>query len=171
MTTNNSHLRPGGWIELQEMDYFPQSAANYDIGNEHPVAQYWDLISAGLSALGIDFRAAAPHRRLEDTMRDCGFTNIQRRTFQVPIGSWPRTKLSRAVGLHWRTILLDGIQAIAMGPLTRGCGWSREEVEVFLIRVRRAYNDDSLMLYMSMHVIYAQKPRVPIAPMASFEDD
>ncbi len=149
------HLRPGGWVELQEIDHTPLSS-NDSMTPDHPVAQYWHHIQEGLTALGIDFRAAADSR-LEQMMSDCGFTNIARHTFQVPIGTWARQKLSRTVGLYWRTILLDGIQAIALGPLTRGCKWPREEVEMLLVNVRRAYHDNSCRMYMPLHVIYGQK--------------
>jgi len=37
-----------------------------------------------------------------------------------------------------------GLQGIAMGLLTRSLGWSAEEVEVFLVGLRKELNDKSL---------------------------
>lgn len=91
-------------------------------------------------------------------MREAGFVNVTERVFHVPLGTWPRNKVLKTVGLYWRTILTDGLQAIALGPLTRGLGWDRESVEVLLMNVRRAYNDNSALLYMPMHMVYGQKP-------------
>lgn len=150
------HLRPGAWFEMQEVHHYPISA-NKSMPADHPVAQYWGLINEGLGNLGVNFHAAADGR-LADMMRDCGFVNVTERVLQVPIGTWAKNKVLKTVGLYWRTILVDGIQAIAMGPLTRGCGWTREQVELFLIEVRKAYQDNSMLAYMPLHIVYGQKP-------------
>lgn len=141
---------------MQEVHHYPISA-NQSMPADFPVAQYWGLINEGLGSLGIQFHACADGR-LADMMRDCGFVNVTERVLQIPIGTWAKNKVLKTVGLYWRTILVDGIQAIAMGPLTRGCGWSREEVELFLVDVRRAYQDNSVLAYMPLHIVYGQKP-------------
>ncbi|KAH7271390.1 hypothetical protein FSOLCH5_004263 [Fusarium solani] len=153
------HLKPGGWIELQEIHHYPHSAKHGGMvpPDAHPVAQYWSLITQGLVSLGVNFHAAAGGV-LAAKMREAGFVNVTERVFHVPLGTWPKNKVLKTVGLYWRTILTDGLQAIALGPLTRGLGWDRENVEVLLINVRRAYNDNSALLYMPMHMVYGQKP-------------
>ncbi|KYK60652.1 hypothetical protein DCS_01790 [Drechmeria coniospora] len=152
------HLKPGGWIELQEIHHRPKKAqASGTIPPEHPVVQFWARVTEGLNALGVNLDMAAGGL-LARMMRDAGFVNVTERVFHVPIGTWPKNKVLKTVGLYWRTILLDGIQAIALGPLTRGLQWSRDEVELFLMEVRRAYHDNAALMYMPLHVIYAQKP-------------
>jgi hypothetical protein len=143
-------------MELQEVHHCPMSANN-TLQPTHSVAQYWSLINEGLGNLGVEFHIAAGGR-LAAMMRDCGFVNVTERVLHVPLGTWPKNKVLKTAGLYWRTILLDGVQAIALGPLTRGCGWSREQVEVFLVQVRRSYHDNSCLLYMPLHIVYGQKP-------------
>ncbi|TKW50189.1 Trans-aconitate 2-methyltransferase [Colletotrichum tanaceti] len=155
------HLRPGGWIELQEIHHVPLSANNSmsaAAAAAHPVARYWGHVVQGLSNLGIDLNAAAGDR-LPNMMREAGFVNVTERVFHVPIGVWPRNRVLKTVGMYWRTILLDGLQAIALGPFTRGLHWSPEQTEVFLVEVRRAYHDTSALMYMPLKIMYAQKPR------------
>lgn len=123
----------------------------------HPVAHYWGLIYEGLRRLDIDFHACAKGK-IANMMREAGFVNVQEREFHVPLGTWPKNPILKKVGDYWRTILLLGIQAIALGPLTRGCGWTREQVEVFLVEVRKAYQDNSSLMYMPMYVTTGQKP-------------
>lgn len=141
---------------MQEVVHFPVSL-NGPMPADHPLAQYWAVVRDGLAALGVDFHAAAGGN-LAQMMREAGFVNVTERILQIPIGTWPKNKVLKTVGLYWRTILLDGIQAIALGPLTRGLRWSREQVEMFLIQVRRAYHDNSALLYMPLHIVYGQKP-------------
>jgi hypothetical protein len=135
----------------------PVSAHAQGLDPNHPIAEYWRLIKEGLDALGVDFYAAS-NGRMAEMMRDAGLVNVTERVFHVPIGTWPKNKLLKTVGVYWRTILLDGIQAIALGPLTRGLRWNRERVELLLINVRRAYHDNGAMMYMPLHIVYGQKP-------------
>jgi hypothetical protein len=149
-------MRPGGWFEMQEVYHFPISANN-SLTPDHPVAEYWRLIHEGLHNLGVNLGAAGDGS-LPAMMREAGFVNVTERVLQIPIGTWAKNKVLKTVGLYWRTILLDGISAIALGPLTRGCGWTREQVEAFLVDVRKAYHDNTMLAYMPLHIIYGQKP-------------
>ncbi|KAK4178875.1 S-adenosyl-L-methionine-dependent methyltransferase [Triangularia setosa] len=149
-------LEPGSWFEMQEVYHFPISV-NDSMPANHPIARYWSLINEGLENLGVNFHAAAGGK-LANMMRDAGYVNVTERVLQIPIGTWPKNKVLKTVGLYWRTILLDGIQAIALGPLTRGLGWSQSDVEMLLMEVRKAYKDNSCLLYMPFHIIYGQKP-------------
>ncbi|KAM3517339.1 hypothetical protein MY4038_010315 [Beauveria bassiana] len=152
------HLKPGGWIELQEIHHSPRSA-NLDavLSENHEVAQFWSHVSEGLGNLGVDLNISSGGQ-LTKMLQEAGYVNVTERVFHVPIGTWPKNKVLKTVGLYWRTILLDGLQAIALGPMVRGLNWNREEVEVFLTGVRRAYQDNAALMYMPLHIIYAQKP-------------
>ncbi|KAJ6443906.1 methyltransferase type 12 [Purpureocillium lavendulum] len=152
------HLKPGGWIELQEVHHCPKTAKpGGAVDPQHGVVQFWARVTEGLNSLGVNLDMAAGGL-LASMMREVGFVNVTERIFHVPIGTWPKNKVLKTVGLYWRTILLDGIQAIALGPLTRGLHWDREHVELFLMDVRRAYQDNSALMYMPLHIVYAQKP-------------
>jgi hypothetical protein len=124
---------------------------------DHPIPQYWDLITAGLSALGVDFNAALS---LADMMHAAGFVNIETRIFHVPIGVWPKNKVLKMVGLCWRTILTDGLSPIALGPYTRGLGWTKDQVDAWLVRVRKAYLEGDVHSHMPLYIVCGQKPGV-----------
>jgi hypothetical protein len=121
----------------------------------HPVREFWGNVTAGLAALKVNFDATLD---LADMLRAAGFTNVTTRIFQVPIGPWAKNRVLKLVGLYWRTILMDGLQPIALGPLTRGLGWTREQVEVWLVGVRNAYLETGAHAHMPLHIICAQKP-------------
>ncbi|KAI2617106.1 S-adenosyl-L-methionine-dependent methyltransferase [Hypoxylon sp. NC1633] len=156
MRTSYEHLKPGGWMELQEIHHFPMSGNN-SLTPDHPVSQYWRFVDEGLEQLGVNFRFSH-EGRIASMMRQCGYVNVTERVFHIPIGTWPRNKTLKSVGLYWKTILLDGIQAIALGPMTRGLHWQREQVETFLVSVRRGYHDNSMLLYMPLVCVFGQKP-------------
>ncbi|POS83988.1 methyltransferase domain-containing protein [Erysiphe pulchra] len=148
------HLKPGGWIELQEIHHYPQ-CDDGSMPPHHEVAQFWGLINEGLAALGVNFNVT---HLLEDMLCDAGFTNIKCKILHVPIGTWPKNSILKLVGLYWRTILIDGLQPIALGPLTRGLKWSKEQVEMWLIDVRKAYMDNKVHSHMPLYIVWGQRP-------------
>lgn len=154
LTSLSSHLKPGGWFELQEIHHYPQ-CHDGSMPPDHSVAQFWSYIIDGLAALGVNFNATL---LLADMLRDAGFVNVSTRIFHVPIGVWPKNKVLKMVGLYWRTILIDGLEPIALGPMTRGLKWKKEEVQVFLAQVRKGYMEDWVHSHMPLHIICAQKP-------------
>ncbi|KAI9729539.1 MAG: hypothetical protein M1834_006735 [Cirrosporium novae-zelandiae] len=149
------HIKPGGWIEVQEFHHYPQ-CHDGTMAADYLVEEYWRNIIQGLGNLGVDLNFPLT---LATKMRDAGFTNVTERIFNVPIGTWPKNRVLKNLGMFWRAILLEGIQAIALGPLTRGLHWSREEVEVWLVQVRKAYTDTKTHSFMPFYVVYGQKPR------------
>jgi hypothetical protein len=53
---------------------------------------------------------------------------------------------------------MDGLEPIALGPMTRGLKWTREEVDVWLATAKTAYMDSSVHSHMPLHIICGQKP-------------
>ncbi|CCU82865.1 unnamed protein product [Blumeria hordei] len=148
------HLKPGGWIELQEMHHYPQ-CSDASMPPSYAVIQYWSRIAEALAALGVNFNATL---LLEGMLREAGFINVSCQVLHVPIGLWPKNRTLKLVGLYWRTILIDGLQPIALGPLTRGLHWSKEDVESWLVDVKKAYLDSSVHSHMPLYIVCGQKP-------------
>ncbi len=71
-----------------------------------------------INLLGVNLQAAGTGC-LAAWMKDAGFTRIQEKTIQIPLGTWPTNNVLREVGLCWREVLLDGLYAVAVGPLIR----------------------------------------------------
>jgi len=149
-----NHLKPGGWLELQEVNHYPE-CHDGTMPADHITAHYWGLVTTALANLGVNFNATL---LLAQYMRDAGFVNVTERIFHIPIGVWPRNKVLKMVGLYWRTILMDGTLPIALGPLTRGLQWSREQVEELLVEVRKGYMEGWVHSHMPLHIIYGQRP-------------
>ena len=152
---DDSYLKPGGWFELQEIHHYPQ-CHDGSMPPEHPIAQFWTYIIHGLAALGVDLNMTL---LLADMMREAGFVNVTTRLFHIPIGVWPKNKVLKTVGLYWRNILMDGLDPIAVGPMTRGLKWRKEEVDLWLDHVREAYMEAGVHSHMPLHMIYGQKPK------------
>jgi hypothetical protein len=143
-------------MECQEVDHVPQ-CSDGTMAEDNPMLAYWLYIAEGLKTLGIDFRLSSS---LASMMRTAGFINVTERIFITPIGPWPKNRALKEVGMYWRATLMEGIEAIALGPMIRGLGWRKEEVEVFIAGVRKAYLETSkeTHAWMPFYVVYGQKP-------------
>lgn len=127
------HIKPGGWIELQEMHYVPQSASSSPLPTNYPLLRFFQLVVQGLAALGTDLEASVSEVA---SLEQYGFINVRHVTLQIPIGAWPDDKTLKTVGMYAHWGIEGGLQAMAYGPLCRGLGWSKERVETFLEEVR-----------------------------------
>jgi len=166
-------LKPGGWLEFCEFDYWPNSDdGTMTDDNGHLI--WTHRVTEGLAAVGIDLHAAL---RLKSRIEQAGYQNVSEHVIKVPIGQWPRNQLLKKVGMYMHAVLWDGLQGmsthrrvlillhlsnhlcigIAMGPLTRGLGWSPQEVELLLPSVRKDLNDLSIHTYYSLHIVIGQK--------------
>lgn len=141
-------------MESQEIEHVPRCEDDTMLEDDL-VLQYWLNVTAGLAKAGVDFRIAP---KLAQMMRDAGFINVTERVFFTPIGPWPKNRALKEVGMYWRAVLLEGVEAISLAPFTRGLGWQKAEVEVFNAGVRKAYADRSVHSYMPFFIIYGQKP-------------
>jgi hypothetical protein len=84
--------------------------------------------------------------------------SMSRRRFKVPVGTWPRNRTMKLIGMYMRSVIYDGLQGISMGPFTRGLKWTAQDVEVFLIDVRKSLMNSSTHSYIPFHAVYGQKP-------------
>ncbi|KAK1675459.1 methyltransferase domain-containing protein [Colletotrichum godetiae] len=149
-------LKPGGWIELQELRFVLQCDDGTMPGTEeYGYGKFVDLCMSGFRSFGINPLAM---ERNSEMLRESGFENVVEKVWKVPIGTWPRDQKLKTIGLYNRSMLIDALQAVSMAPLTRGLKWSASEVEVFLIDVRKSLMNVSIHSYLTFHVVYGQKP-------------
>ncbi|WQF79128.1 Putative S-adenosyl-L-methionine-dependent methyltransferase superfamily [Colletotrichum destructivum] len=147
-------LKPGGWIELQEMKW------NFNCDDEtmpptYAVTKMMKHIWEGLNKFGIEADVADTNPQ---RLKDAGFVNQVHDVQKVPVGEWPKREDLRMIGAYCKAVIYDGLHGITVGPLTRGLGWSSEEVEVFLIDVRKDLLNTSIHSYVFYHSLAGQKP-------------
>ena len=98
---------------------------------------------------------------MAEAMRRAGFVNVHAEILDLPVGGWPEDEAEAELGREWNQIILDGLQAVALRPLTRGLRWSRARAEMEQFMVRAAENDAStaaLEFSMRLYIITGQKP-------------
>ncbi|KAL4739629.1 hypothetical protein BDV11DRAFT_215141 [Aspergillus similis] len=157
-----SHLRPGGWAEIHEFDTMvrcddgtmpPLDESSF---STYPFQDWCDLqIQSGqVTDPPRQWRVA---HRLARGMKEMGFVDVQERIFKAPVNRWPTDPHLRNVGQWMESNILEGLSGWSYKPL-RLLGWSKAEIEVFLVNVRRSVQDCSVHAYFNFHVIVGRKP-------------
>ncbi|KAK1514577.1 TAM domain methyltransferase [Colletotrichum costaricense] len=147
-------LKPGGWIELQELRW--RFACDDDtMGPDYTPTKMANLIEEGLGKFGFELYASETN---PERLRAGGFVKQVHDVKKVPLGRWPKDDNLKTIGLYSQAVLFDGLQAITMGPLTRGLGWTPEEVEVLLMQVRKDLRNAAFHTYVYYHALSGQKP-------------
>ncbi|EFW98908.1 sam dependent methyltransferase [Grosmannia clavigera kw1407] len=148
------HLVPGGWVEQVEISCLVQS----DDGSLLPDAALvrWGQIFGQVGEkMGNSFRAC---ELAADAIKDAGFVNVQERRIKLPIGTWPKDVKLKSWGAWNRMFLLQALEGFAVRGLTSMLGWSIEEVQLYLVEVRKELNDPKIHSYIDMCVVIGQKP-------------
>lgn len=81
------------------------------------VNEWWRFVAQGLAVFGKDIDALLKTKEL---LKDAGFVNIEERVVKLPMGPWPKDKNLRMVGLYCRSTIVDGLEAVSLGPFVRG---------------------------------------------------
>lgn len=87
-------LKPGGYIELAELDLHPVPA--FEGKPRPPLISEWFAIQGSiLGSKGFDMRIASKFRQL---LLDAGFEDVVEIVRPVPWGTWPSDKRHKAIG-------------------------------------------------------------------------
>jgi SAM-dependent methyltransferase len=136
------YLHPGGTIEF--LDVCPPKCDDGTISEDSDYAQWIKYWTEALSKSGRDPYLADKY---ESKMRDAGFTNISATKYKVPQNEWPAGKFLKTLG-HWnRTNLQQGLEGLSRQLFLKVLGWDKDELEVFLGRVRHDIMDRRIHAY------------------------
>ncbi|KAM7214214.1 Trans-aconitate 2-methyltransferase [Rhypophila decipiens] len=147
------HLKPGGWIEFQESHGLPQC----DDGTMNPetdfATQYYNLCQEAMSKFGMDLSIGASVGKY---LTKAGFVNVSVIKKKAPLGTWPKDKTMRLIGLYTREIALHSIRS--MDKPFANLGLNEMEREVWGAKMWAAVKDNRVHRYYSYYFWYAQKP-------------
>ncbi|KAL5343632.1 S-adenosyl-L-methionine-dependent methyltransferase [Aspergillus crustosus] len=156
------HLKPGAWAEIHEFDTLvkcdddtmpPLDESQF---STYPFQDWCDLqIQSGHATdPPRQFRVA---QRLARGMKDLGFVDVEERIFKAPVNPWSSDPHLRTIGQWNETNILEALSGWSYKPLAT-LGWSKPEIEVFLVNVRRSVKDRRVHAYFNFHVITGRKP-------------
>ena len=147
------NLKPGGIIELQDGDFLVYSE---DGSSKDTWLEKWNTDFALAAKTG--GRIVQPGPQLENWVRAAGFEDVHHEKFRVPVGVWPKDKKMKEVGAFNLVQLKEGLEGFSLALYTRVLGWSPDEVQILLNKVRKDLSDRAIHAQNDIHVVWARKP-------------
>ncbi|KAJ5367111.1 hypothetical protein N7541_001052 [Penicillium brevicompactum] len=148
------HLKPGAWFEAQEFDLWLVS----DDGTHHQataISTWQELLVKASVKFGKPMDVAS---RMEGWMAKQGFVNVVDESYKCPIGGWPKNRRLKEIGRVGKVTLLEIVEPYTLALFTRVLGFSYQDAQEHMDKVRKELLSNSYHLYTVFHFIYGQKP-------------
>ncbi|KAK7529926.1 S-adenosyl-L-methionine-dependent methyltransferase [Phyllosticta citribraziliensis] len=149
------YLKPGGWMESQEV-YPTLYCDDGTMSDDFPFMEWTRTQDSAAMNIGRPLRIA---NKLKRWYEQQGFVDIHEEVFKLPINPWPKDPQLKMLGRFNENGLLEGLQAFTLAWFHRGLGWTKEEIEVYLVQVRKAISDRNVHAYHKMYVVWGRKPQ------------
>ncbi|KAJ5773253.1 hypothetical protein N7457_008149 [Penicillium paradoxum] len=157
------HLKPGAYMECHELDPKPK-CDDGTMPPEHPDGGYSEFALHDWVDLSIrSSRDTHPPRqfriahRIAQWMKDVGFVDVEQHVSKIPVNTWPQDEKLRTLGAWNESNWLAALSGWSYKPFL-ALGWSKPEIEVFLVDVRKSIQDRSVHAYMEFYVVTGRKP-------------
>lgn len=149
------HLKPGGWIEFQEIHAYPFcDDGTMDMEND-PILGFYDMFIEALENRGMNHDKM---RALRGPLTRAGFTNITLIKKKIPLGPWAKDKTLRLIGQYLKMALLELVPSVMIGPLA-DLGLTQLEREVWSAKIRQSLDDIRIHRHFHFYFWYAQRPK------------
>jgi len=145
---------PGGYIEVSDIcfpvltddDTFPKDSALQSWANQQ------------LNGSKIIGRALDVAKNHQAELQRVGYTDVTVKHFVWPMNRWPKDPKYKELGMWNCENFSAGVSGFSMALFTRVLGWTPEQLEVFLVDVRKEMKDTRIHAYFPIYTIYAKKP-------------
>jgi len=141
--TTFRYLRPGAWTGSEEL-YPTVYCDDGTMPADYLFAEWTRQQDAAAMAMGKPMRIA---NKLKGWYEQAGFVDVQEEVFKLPLNPWPRDPQFKMLGRFHERNYLEGLQGLSLAPFYRGLGWSKSEIEVYLVNVRKSLSDRSVHAY------------------------
>jgi hypothetical protein len=119
-----SHLKPGGWIEVVDLDDHSIELSKWFKTDSEMYKWYMAVREASVRS----GRAAGAAHLDPERLSAAGFADVQVTRHELPVGVWPEEPDARSTAKLWLVACLASFEAVSLRLLTRDLGWEPEEV-------------------------------------------
>ncbi|KAM5433818.1 hypothetical protein MferCBS31731_006958 [Microsporum ferrugineum] len=148
------NLMPGGYVEAKETDVY--ATCDDDSIPEDCHLRQWE--SNCIKACSLIGQTLTAPENVKRWMQEAGFVDVKEEQFKLPINTWPKDPELKLAGRYQQVQYSDALQPYALGLLVEVLGWSKEEMELFLVGLRKDLANRALHGYNIVRVITARKP-------------
>lgn len=133
-------------MEQVEIDFYPRC----DDGTLPPnsaLIRWGNLLSEASERA---YKPLAYNTQTRQMLEGQGFVDIAEQIIQIPFNSWPADQRQKEVGRWYNLGLLQGLEAMSLGPLTRMLNWSKIDVDRLVAEVKKEICSRKFHVYCNM---------------------
>ncbi|KAH7214594.1 S-adenosyl-L-methionine-dependent methyltransferase [Fusarium oxysporum] len=140
--------KPGGFVESGEIN--PTFYSDDGTIDDAEALQTWNrLVIESGKGFG---------RSFTDIENDVQLFRDAANNIHVPIGGWPKDEKMREVGQFLRASIENDLEGYTMMVWHHIMKWPKDEYQVFLMNMRKAFKDKRIHGYMRVRYVYGRKP-------------
>ncbi|KAH7327120.1 S-adenosyl-L-methionine-dependent methyltransferase [Rhexocercosporidium sp. MPI-PUGE-AT-0058] len=137
---------PAGYIEVSDI-CFPIRCDNDTLPADSSLVAW---ATQQLNGSGMIGRALDSAKNHEGELLRVGYTDVIVKHFVWPMNRWPKDPKFKEIGMWTCENFTSGLSGISMALFTRVFGWTPEQLEVFLVDVRKEMKDPRIYAYWPM---------------------
>jgi hypothetical protein len=142
-------LNPGGYLEVVD-SVFPVRSDDNTFPPNSAFLKWSEFIVEGCERFG---RPATTALDYASQMRDAGFEKVSQTQFKWPQNRWPKDPKMKELGMWTHANLVSDLSGISLAIFTRILKFTTEELELFLVDVRKEMRDKMIHAYVPMYVV------------------
>ncbi|KAI8649713.1 hypothetical protein NCS55_01433600 [Fusarium keratoplasticum] len=148
------HLNSGGYFEMQGA--YTRFLSDDGTAHKAKEVQSWcRMLVEGIERFGKPIDGAPTWKQ---KMEDAGFEDVQQEILKISIGGWPKDPSLKELGKYQLIQQIQGAESYTPAVFSRVLGWTDEEIQVLIAKVRKEFIDPSIHLYIPAYVIWGKKP-------------
>ncbi|KAI5461787.1 S-adenosyl-L-methionine-dependent methyltransferase [Mariannaea sp. PMI_226] len=148
------HLNSGGYIELQAA--YTKFLSDDDTAEKAKDVQLWcDALVDGIAKFGKPLDGAITWKK---KLEEAGFVDVQQEVRKLPIGGWPKDPKLKELGKYQLIQQIQGAESYTPAVFSRVLGWTDEEIQVLIAKVKKEFKDPTIHLYIPVYIIWGKKP-------------
>ncbi|OJD26107.1 hypothetical protein ACJ73_02520 [Blastomyces percursus] len=153
------HLKPGGWIELQE----PETLITSDDDTASKATASNEFLALSNNAADQFGKELNMGRKYKQHLI-AGFVDVRDEIFKIckicftPIGPWAKDPKLKEVGRCFLEHCLLGVDAYILGFIGKVLGCSESKCMILAAKVKAELRDRKNHLYLLTHFVYGRKP-------------
>ncbi|KAH6627050.1 S-adenosyl-L-methionine-dependent methyltransferase [Chaetomium sp. MPI-SDFR-AT-0129] len=148
------HLKPGGYLEFQCVTGI-LGCDDHTLRENSPMRQFSDAMYESTCLYGTPIDDPTRWKRW---FEERGFEDVTEVIHKMPLSPWPRDQRLKLIGAFEMENLLFGLSGMVTRLFSKTLKWTPEQVQVFLVELRKEIKNRNVHMYWPYYTVYARKP-------------
>ncbi|KAG4033730.1 hypothetical protein MFRU_004g02330 [Monilinia fructicola] len=161
------YTKPGGYMESQEIMFTPY-CDDESMPDSWPFLEWTGYVEKAATKAGRSMNVAS---NLKSWYEAAGFVDVQEKIYKLPINPWSEDENAQKLGEMSEENWLACLSSFSMALFSRILDWKQEQIEVYLVNVRKSIPNRSVHAYHKIYVVWGRKPEAKEKRLSKTPDE